>query len=244
MRAAVMGRMAGNLGKLRRAAEAFKVAFGKDYQQRALTDERARKSLKKEAAFREAARRAELEDAAMARHEGILGNPDLAKLKSNPVHEYLSLPGDPLHGRLMSPAAAIARGENFFDPKKHGDFDGADGVSRTVFGGTLMPDQAAQELFAKCDLFEGHELVGLVRLVDIARAADDARALGREFAEVDLRGLVGAVLGPHHREDAQLDPIGLAAQPVQDHLILIGGQTPFDGEFGGSLLGRAHGGGF
>jgi hypothetical protein len=33
--------------------------------------------------------------------------------------------------------------------------------------------------------------------------------------QVHLRGFVGAVLGPHHREDAQFDVVGLAAQPVR-----------------------------
>jgi hypothetical protein len=146
-RTAMMRRVAGNLGKLRSIPGRIKTAFGMDYKERAISDERAMKSLKKEAAFREAAARAEYEDAAKAKHEGILENPDLAKLKEQPVHEWLSIQGDRLHGRLMSPSAAIARGTNFFDATKHGDFDGADGVSRTLFGGTLMPDQAAQELY-------------------------------------------------------------------------------------------------
>ncbi len=103
-RTAMMRRVAGNLGKLRSIPGRIKTAFGTDYKKRAISDERAMKSLKKEAAFREAAARAEYEDAAKARHEGILENPDLAKLKSNPVHEWLSIQGDPLYGRLMSPS--------------------------------------------------------------------------------------------------------------------------------------------
>jgi len=66
----------------------------------------------------------------------------------------------------------------------------------------------------------------------LARAADDARALGRELAEVDLRGFVGAVLGPHDREDAQFDVIGLSPQTIEDDLILGGGQAVFGGQFG------------
>ncbi len=106
MRAAMFERMSGNMSKLKSEPGRIKMAFGKTFQERALSDQRAGKSLKKEAAFREAARRAELEDSANAKHEGILTNPDLAKLKSQPVHEFLSQPGDLLHGRLMSASAA------------------------------------------------------------------------------------------------------------------------------------------
>jgi hypothetical protein len=79
----------------------------------------------------------------------------------------------------------------------------------------------------------------------LARPADDPRALGWKFAEVDLRRLVGAVLGPHHREDAQLDVVGLSPEPVEDNLVLIGSQAVFGGQFGhglrGGVLGRGHG---
>ena len=47
----------------------------------------------------------------------------------------------------------------------------------------------------------------------LARAADHPGGLGRELAEVDLRGFVGAVLAPHHREDAELDQV---RRPAED----------------------------
>ena len=143
----VMQRMAKKLGDLKRDKDELGIAFGKGYKRKAIEDPRKVSSINKESAFREAARRAELEDEAHAKHSGILDQPELTKLKEQPVHEYLSDPSSPLRGRLMSASAAASRGENFFDPTKQGDFDGAGGVTRTLFGGSLMPDQAAQELF-------------------------------------------------------------------------------------------------
>jgi hypothetical protein len=35
-------------------------------------------------------------------------------------------------------------------------------------------------------------------------------------------GLVGAVLGPHHREHAQLDVVGLAVQAPDDEVVFVG----------------------
>ena len=122
-------------------------AFGKDATQRAIVDPRTMKSIRKEAAMREAARRDELENEAYAKHQGILEDDTLTKLKQQPVHEYLSDPDSHLKGRLMSRSIAIGKGENFFNPNKQGDYDGSEGVSRSNFGGNMAPDVAAQELF-------------------------------------------------------------------------------------------------
>ena len=56
------------------------------------------------------------------------------------------------------------------------------------------------------------------------------------------RGLVGAVLGPHHREDAQLDLVGLAAQALEDDGVFVGLQAVFGGELGHGLGGAEDGG--
>lgn len=146
-KAAVFSRMLAKLGVLKRDRDEIGSAFGRGYRRDAIDDPRTLRSIRREAAFREAARRAELEDEAHARHAGILENEDVAKLKQQPVHAYLADPDSPLRGRLMSPTVATGRGLNFFDPETHGDFDGAGDVSRSVFGGSLMPDQAAHELF-------------------------------------------------------------------------------------------------
>ena len=46
----------------------------------------------------------------------------------------------------------------------------------------------------------------------LARAADHARPGGRQGLQPDLRGFVGAVLAPHHREDAELGQVRRAAE--------------------------------
>ena len=85
---------------------------------------------------------------AYARHQGVLSDADLTKIKSQPGHELLANPDTPLRGRLMSKRQAISMHPDMFIKNRPGEYDGADGVSRSVFGGTLMPDQAAQELYA------------------------------------------------------------------------------------------------
>lgn len=108
---------------------------------------RLAKSLRKEAAIREAIRADELENDAYARHWQVFSNEEITRIKSQPVHAYLAHPNSPLHGRLMSKSAAIQKHPDLFRIHRAGDYDGADGVSRSVFGGKLMPDQAAQELY-------------------------------------------------------------------------------------------------
>jgi len=147
VKAAMFTRMLEKLSLLKRDRDELGIAFGKGYKRKAIEDPRKTASIKREAAFREATRRAELEEEAYARHNGILDQPDLAKLKAQPVHAALADPATHLRGRLMGYAQAVGRGIDFFDPKKQGDYDGSDGVSRSVFGGTIAPDVAAEELF-------------------------------------------------------------------------------------------------
>jgi hypothetical protein len=146
-RMAIFTRLLGKLGELKRDRDEFGVAFGKNFTRKAIEDPRKTASINREAAFREAVRRSELEDAAHAKHFGILDQPELAKLKSQPIHEYLADPDSPLKGRLMSKSVAIARGSDFFDARGFGEYDGSESSSRTLYGGQLKPDQAAKELF-------------------------------------------------------------------------------------------------
>ena len=112
---------------------------------RALVEQRSERSLNKEQAFREAARREELEDEVYGRNADVFGNAEMTQLWSaGPVMEYLSNPTDKLHGRLMSKSSAVKSGKL---GEKNGDYDGIDGIPRVVFGGSLMPDQVAQELY-------------------------------------------------------------------------------------------------
>jgi hypothetical protein len=47
------------------------------------------------------------------------------------------------------------------------------------------------------------------------------RALGRQRLQVDAGALVAAVLGPHHREDAELGQVRLAAEELEDSAVLL-----------------------
>ena len=112
---------------------------------RAIVEQRSERSLNKEQAFREAARREELEAEVYGVYGDVLENESLGQLwGAGPVMEYLSKPDDKLHGRLMSKSQALKSGKF---SESNGDYDGIDGVPRVVFGGSLMPDQVAQELF-------------------------------------------------------------------------------------------------
>ena len=48
---------------------------------------------------------------------------------------------------------------------------------------------------------------------------------GRQRLQVHARALVAAVLGPHHREDAELGEVRLAAHERDDALVLVGLQA-------------------
>lgn len=108
---------------------------------------RRKSSLKKEGAMREAIRTQDLVEEVMTRYEEAFWNEEMTKIKSQPVHAYLADPDSRLRGRLMSKAAALRAHPDMFIVNRPGDYDGADGISRAVFGGRLMPDKAAQELY-------------------------------------------------------------------------------------------------
>ena len=72
----------------------------------------------------------------------------------------------------------------------------------------------------------------------LARAADHTGAGGGELAEMLAAGFVRAVLGPHHREHAQLNVVGLAIKPRDDEGVFVRFQAVF-----GGLVGEAFGGG-
>ncbi len=108
---------------------------------------RGKGDLKREAALQEELLADQYVGEAYARHQGILSNDDLTKIKQQPGHLFLADPDSHLRGRLMSKAAAIKQHPDMFVINRPGDYDGADGISRSVFGGQLMPDQAAQEMF-------------------------------------------------------------------------------------------------
>src|SRR3989338_5491505 len=55
----------------------------------------------------------------------------------------------------------------------------------------------------------------------LARSLQHLGPFGRERFQVDARALVTAVLGPHHREQAELGEVGLAAEELQDAIVLV-----------------------
>ena len=72
----------------------------------------------------------------------------------------------------------------------------------------------------------------------LAGPLEHARPRRRERPEVDARGLVGAVLAPHRREDAELDVVRLAAEDLQDSPVLVGGEVVLGDELGSDRHGR------
>lgn len=107
----------------------------------AVVDPRTAKQLDREQAFREAARREEIEGEVHGRYGKLLTDKTLTQLWSGPVMSQLANPASPIRGRLMSKSEAIK-----YRADAEG-YDGIDGVPRVVFGGTLSVDEAAQELF-------------------------------------------------------------------------------------------------
>ena len=61
---------------------------------------------------------------------------------------------------------------------------------------------------------------------------------------MDAAGFVGAVLAPHHAEDAEFGDVGIAAENFLDARVFFGGEAVFGGDFGRDFdfdLGGGHG---
>jgi hypothetical protein len=144
---AVMERAALNLSKLRRDTSRNVRAFGKDTQTKVLGEERARQNIQREANMRQAIRREELELESLDRYQGMIEQPELAKLQNQPIHSVLSDPKSPLKGRIRSRGATAKMQGDMLEKVNLADYDGADGLNKTIFGGSMAPDQMAQELF-------------------------------------------------------------------------------------------------
>src|ERR1041385_8999723 len=59
----------------------------------------------------------------------------------------------------------------------------------------------------------------------LSRRHDNPFTRRRQSLEMDTRRLVRTVLGPHHREDAELDQIRLASQQFPDAVKFVGGKV-------------------
>ncbi|MNL47379.1 hypothetical protein D3C87_1701660 [compost metagenome] len=75
-----------------------------------------------------------------------------------------------------------------------------------------------------------------------ARSLDDARPLGGQGAQPFLGALVGAMLVPHRREDAQLGIGRLAPDQVEDLLVLVRLEAVIGDQFGsdGDVVAKGH----
>ncbi len=110
--------------------------------------------------------------------------------------------------------------------------DTADAGRRTLIGldigGMVMALHLEDDAIAIVDIHNAGIFTG---------ALDDAWSLGGQGLQPLLGGLVGAVLVPHGREDAELGKAGLPSDQVEDTLVFVGLQPVGCNEFRGDLDG-------
>ena len=75
----------------------------------------------------------------------------------------------------------------------------------------------------------------------LAGALDDPGGLRRQLAQPDAGGFVGAVLRPHHAEQAEFGAGGQAAEDGERAVVLLRGEAEFGGELGGVFGGKERG---
>ena len=118
---------------------------------------------------------------------------------------------DQVPGLRMRRIAEAQRVEQRHRPRTHGEHvaqDAADAGRRPLVG------LDERRVVVALHLEDRDQTVADVDHARVlARAAHHPGRLGRKLAEMDLRGFVGAVLAPHHREDAELDQV---RRPAQD----------------------------
>ena len=69
----------------------------------------------------------------------------------------------------------------------------------------------------------------------LARPHQHPRRLGRQPAQMDARRLVGTVLVPHRREDAEFGEARLAPDQLEDPLVFVRLETVAGDQFGGDF---------
>jgi len=144
-RAKIFADLARRFRELKRDVNRIKQAFGKDYEQAAIVDPRTMKSLRKEAAMRQALRQEELEQEILQREGQALAMGDAMTLKDQPIHGWIARPGKGLTGgRLESPSAFRKRTGR----EPGAEYEGSEGMaSSLLYGGAMAPDQMAMELY-------------------------------------------------------------------------------------------------
>lgn len=152
VRAKALSKISRELARLRTEAEKLEVTMG---------SKRLTKSLRRETAMRQAMRFEELENQALARHQGVLSDDEIAILTSYPIHGALIREEKQSYkdkegrtrtrvvkkGRLMSRTQAASRHPDMFTRDNAGEYDGSDGMSPVIYGGNNMPDTVAQDLY-------------------------------------------------------------------------------------------------
>lgn len=216
-RAQAMERISRRLEDLRLDAERLELLAG---------SRRMKRSLAREAAMRQATRREELENEAWARHAAVLTDDDLTRLKAQPGHAFLADPKHPMLGRLMSKTAAAKKHPDLFQIHNSSSYDGSENVSRSVFGGTLTPDLAAQEMFEQGLLkepstdalwqlleSEGRHVANMRKVLDSAKAdLREARTVAKAETNAWLAG---------ETKGQQELSVTVTRQTVLEHLALL-----------------------
>ena len=144
-RAMVFKDIAERLNKLRRDVPRIIKSFGKEFEQAEIIDPRTMKSLRKEAAFRQALKQEELEQEILQKEGQALQSGDVPVLKDMPVHGFIANVGKGLAGGSMESRSAYRKRTG---RKPGAEYEGSEGmVGGLLYGGVRSPDQVAQELF-------------------------------------------------------------------------------------------------
>lgn len=143
-RAKIMGEVSRRLQELKREADKIVRAFGRDVTRAAIVDPRTMKSLRKEAAVRQAFRAEELEEEILEKQGGALAMGDAMTLKDMPVHGFIARPGKKMAGGMMESRSAFVKRTG---RKPGAEYEGSEGmIGGLLYGGGRSPDQMAQEL--------------------------------------------------------------------------------------------------
>jgi len=124
--------------------------------------------------------------------------------------------------------------------------DAADPGRRTLIGLNVRRVVVALHLEDRGELLAAGAFADVDDAGIFAGAADHPRRLGRQLFQMEARAFVAAMLGPHDREDAELDEVRLAPNRVQDALIFLGRQAMVGNDLrgddgGGRGCGLSHG---
>ena len=123
----------------------------------------------------------------------------------------------PRPGRVERPEAQRIHERD--RPRAHRE-DVADDAADAGRGALIRLDE--RRMVVRLDLEDGREaLADVDRARVLAGPLEHLRSLGRQRPQMHPRALVAAVLGPHHREDAELGEVRLAAEERDDALVLV-----------------------